>query len=182
MTTLYHVNHSCKDLVPGTVFNLLPIKIAANSEHAAAYGGWKQAFPNGLSVFGFRHMTPEQTYGEVPESKREIEWQCEFVRRKYFSHMKSRYQAFFALATLEEAVAFREGMNVGTGMIGSIWEIEATQIHHRGDMRLLTRDEANLRTYWEGKPLAGQTPIWECMVVPPVKMIRCVLAEDQAKP
>lgn len=71
-------------------------------------------------------------------------------------------------------------MKAETGIAGSIWEIETERIHHRGDMRLLTRNEANLRAYWEGKQLVGSTPIWECMVVPPVKMIRCVLSAGQA--
>jgi hypothetical protein len=60
--------------------------------------------------------------------------------------------------------------------------VEADSIHHRGDMRLLTPErctEANLRMYWEGKPLDGGIPIWECMVAPPVKMVRCVLAEEE---
>lgn len=45
MITLYHLNHGCKDCVSGSVFDLLPINIAAGSEHTEAYEGWKQAFP-----------------------------------------------------------------------------------------------------------------------------------------
>jgi hypothetical protein len=181
MITLYHLNHGCKDCVPGHVFNMLPINIAAGSEYAAAYEGWKRAFPDGLSVFGYRHMTPDQPFGEVPESKLEIEWKCEQFRQKFFPRIRSRYQAFFGVATLEEAIAFREATKAETGITGAIWEVEADHIYHRGDMRLLTPErctDANLRAYWEGKPLAGGTPVWECMVAPPVKMVHCVVPVD----
>ena len=55
--------------------------------------------------------------------------------------------------------------------------MEADRVYHRGDMRLLTPErctEANLRAYWDGKPLEGGTPVWGSMVTPPVKMVRCV--------
>jgi hypothetical protein len=185
MVTLYHLNHSCKDCVPGHVFNLLPINIAAGSEHAAAYEEWRQAFPSGLSVFGYRHMTADQPFGEVPEPKLKVEWQCELIRRKYFPRSCSRYQAFFGVATLEEAIAFRQATKAEVGITGAIWAVEAGTICHRGDMRLLTPEhctEANLRAYWEGKPLDGGTPIWECMVSPPVTMVMCVVPDDAAVP
>jgi hypothetical protein len=183
MITLYHLNHSCTDVVPGSIFDLLPLNIAPGSEHAEAYEEWKTAFPEGLSVFGYRHMTPEQAFGRVPASKLNLEWQCELVRRKLFPRLRSRFQGFFALASLEEAIAFRDATRVETGTTGGIWEIEADRVHHRGDMRLLTPErcnERNLRAYWEGKPLDDGAPVWECMVLPPVKMVRCVLPAGES--
>jgi hypothetical protein len=181
MITIYHLNHSFKDCPLGHVFNLLPIKFATDSEHAVAYEEWRQAFPDGLSVFGYRHMTPDQSFGEVPEAKLYLEWQCELIRRKFFPRIRSRYQAFFGVSTLEEAIAFRQLMKAETGITGEIWEAEGESICHRGDMRRLTPEhcnEANLMAYWEGKPLEGGIPIWECMVVPPLTMVRCVVPDD----
>jgi hypothetical protein len=89
------------------------------------------------------------------------------------------------LSTLKEAIAFREASKAETGISGSIWQIEAERVFHRGDMRLLTPErctEANLRAYWEGRSLDDGTPIWECLVTPPVKMVRCVLTEHDLKP
>ena len=183
MITIYHLNHGCKDCLPGHVFSLLPIKVAARSEHAASYEEWRQAFPAGLSVFGYRHMTPEQPFGEVPEPKLNVEWQCELVRRKYFPRIRSRYQAFFGVATLEEPIAFRQATKAETGITGAIWEAEGESIYHRGDMRLLTPErctETNLRAYWEGKPLDGGTPIRSCIFAPTVTMARCVVPDDVA--
>ncbi|WP_397570404.1 hypothetical protein [Schlesneria sp. T3-172] len=181
MVTLYHLNHGCKDCTTGYIFDLLPIKIADGAEHAEAYEEWRRAFPSGLSVFGYRHMTPEQPFGEVPQPKLRLEWECEKVRLKYFPHILSRYQAFFGVATLKEALAFRQATLMESGLTGSIWEVEAESISHRGDMRLLTYtnySQANLLAYWEGKALDGGEPIWECMIKPPVTMIKCVVQDD----
>ncbi len=178
MITLYHLNHGCNDCEPGHVFNLLLIDFAEDSEHAEAYEEWKVAFPDGLSVFGYRHMTLGHNYGEVPQSKLKLEYDCELVRRRYFDHIPSRYQAFFAVASIEEAIAFRDLTQSETGITGSIWEIAAERIVHRGDMRRLTPEqcsEENLRAYWQGLPLDYRTPIWECMVIPPVTMVCCVM-------
>jgi hypothetical protein len=181
MVTLYHLNHSCHDCVPDHIFDLLPIRIEPGSEFAGDYEEWQRAFPGGLSVFGFRHMTPDQPFGEVPLAKAELELRCEFVRRKHFGNKRSRFQSFFALATLEEAVAFRDKTKLETGMNGSIWEIRAATVHHRGDMRLHMPDqssEADLIAYWEGKERGDGNPVWECLVVPPVTMVRCLVEAD----
>lgn len=183
MITLYHLNHGCTDCVPGHVFKLQPIIIAPGAEHAASYEGWMRAFPDGLSVFGYRHMTPDQPFGEVPKSKLEMEWKCEQIRQRFYPRIRSRYQAFFGVATLEEAIAFRQKTKAETGITGTIWEVEADRVYHRGDMRLLTPEcctESHLRAYWEGRPLDGGVPVWECMVIPPVKMVRCVVPVDTA--
>lgn len=183
MVTFYHLNHSCNDCVPGHDFNLLPINIAAGSEHAADYEDWQRAFPEGLSMFGYRHMTPDQLFGEVPKSKLEVEWKCEQIRQRFYPRIRSRYQAFFGVATLEEAIAFRQATKAEAGITGAIWEVQADHIYHRGDMRLLAPErctEAKLRAYWEGMPLDGGTPVWECVVAPPVKMVRIVAPVDTA--
>lgn len=180
MVLLYHVNHSCDDCEPGTIFDLLAIKIEPGSPHEHAYQQWKNEFPAGLSVFGYRHMTPDQRFGEVPRPKIDVEWQCDLVRRKHFSHLPSRYQAFFALASLSEAIAFRDSLIKATGTSGSIWEVEADAIYHRGDMRLISPDnydQSTLHAYWEGKAREGGTPVWECLVKPPIKMVQRVLAK-----
>jgi hypothetical protein len=127
-------------------------------------------------------MTPDQSFGQVPASKLELERKCELVRQRYCPHLPSRFQAFFGLATLEEAVAFRNATRAETGIAGSIWEVEAGRVFHRGDMRLLTAGrstEANLRAYWNGAPLDGTDPVWECLALLPVTAIRCVIAEDE---
>jgi hypothetical protein len=177
--TLYHFNHGSKDCEPGTIFGLLPITIAEGSEFATEYDGWKQAFPEGLSVFGYRHMTPEHKFGQVPESKLALEWRCEQVRKRYFGHLRSRYQSFFCLASVEEALAFRTAAQAETGISGSIWELEEHCVHHRGDMRLLTPkcSEANLRAYWERRPYDSDEALWEYLIIPPVRMVRCVEPE-----
>ena len=58
-TAFRHPNKNC---MPGSVFELLPINIAPGAKHADAYEEWKQAFPAGLSAFGYRHMTPDQPF------------------------------------------------------------------------------------------------------------------------
>jgi hypothetical protein len=183
MVTLYHFNHSCHDCVPGHIFSLIRFRVANGSEFANDYEEWQQSFPEGLSVFGMRHMTPDQPFGEVPPAKVKLEMECEDFRKKYFADKPSRFQSFFAMATLDEAIAFRDGTKRKTGLVGSIWEIDADSVQHRGDMRLLTPDrcsEANLRAYWEGRPLDGGEPTWECLVIPPVKMIRCIVPVDHS--
>ena len=52
----------------------------------------------------------------------------------------------------------REATKRETGLTGSIWEIEAGCVYHRGDMRLLTPErcnDVNLRAYWEGRLTAA---------------------------
>ena len=123
-------------------------------------------------------MTPDQEYGVVSEAKAAMELRCEAVRRIHFNHKPSRFQSFFGLASIDEAVAFRNAMRRETGRNGSIWEVEARCIHHRGDMRLLIPErssEETFRAYWEGLPLDQNQAIWECLAVPPVTMVACLV-------
>jgi hypothetical protein len=175
MVTLYHVNHGYGDCVPGTVFDLRPLPDTADYEE------WRRAFPEGVSLFGFRHITPDQPFSDVPESKRKMEWECKCVRMRHFPGKRSRYQSFFGLASPEGAIAFRDDAK----LTGSIWEFEAECVHHKGDMCQLYAelfDEDRLLAYWKGEPLGVVPPIWECLVVPPVTMVRCVVAQNEAKP
>lgn len=180
MATIYHVNHAC-ECRPGEVFSLHPIAVPPDNEYAADFLGWQEAFPDGLSLFGYRHLVPG--YGEPPsEEKLRLEMLCERVRQQYFVDKRSRFQSFFGLGSVQEAIQFRDGIRANRGRGGSIWEVEAERIHHRGDMRWLapqTCNAAHARAYWQGEAVDdGGNPIWECLVVPPVTMIRCVAVAE----
>ena len=173
MDTLYHVNHGCDNCVEGTVFRMFQVPAE----------DWAGAYPEGVSFFGLRHIIPILGCSEVPREKLEIEFHCERVRQQRFPGKRSRYQGFFALATIEEAITYREEMRRETDIAGPIWEVEADKVYHPGGMRLLTPErlsEENLRAYWLGLPFNGDSEhaIWECMVIPPVKMVRCVVHES----
>lgn len=183
MITLFHLNHGFKTCQPGEIINLLPLDRFAQGDQAKEYAGWIRAFPDGVSAFGLRHITPDHGFGEeVPKWKLEIEWKLEEVRQQLFRNIPSRYQAFFGLATLLEAVAFRARTKVECGIAAPIWETEAEKVYHCGDMRLVSQSfssEANLRMYWEGQSPDPENAIWECLVKPPVKMVRCVVLEQE---
>lgn len=181
MIKLYHFNHGCHDCVPNTVFGLLPIPAG---EFAADYKGWKRAFPDGVSLFGYRHMTRDVPFEQVSQEKVDLEIKCELMRRKFFGHIPSRFQSFFAFETINEAIEFCDSTTQESGIVGSIWEVEADRIHHRGDMELLMpgrSTEPDLFAYWNGKPQDGVKPTWECLVVPPVKMICRVETDDMQR-
>jgi hypothetical protein len=173
---IFHLNHGYSACTPGAKFDLIPIVITADSPWSEDYEAWRQAFPDGVSLFGLRHMTPDHPFEPVPLEKAKLEHRCESVRRDEFPQKLSRFQAFFGLSSLEEATVFRELTRETTGITGSIWTVEVEQVHHRGDMRLLVANpsDAGIRAYWQGLSLDGGRPIWECLVRPPVTIIEAV--------
>lgn len=171
---LFHVFHAAGDLEPGAVFELTPIPNAWHKD----YEGLRADFPEGLSLFGLRHVVPEHPCGPPPAEKMELEHRLEMIRRTFYADQLSRLQALFCLSSLEEAAAFLRDMKAD-GLNGVIWEVEAESIAHRGDMRLVAPGclDADLHSYWQGLP-GSSSPIWECMVKLPVRMVLRVDTEN----
>ncbi len=173
MPIFYHLNHGFLNCTPGEVFALAPIQAAVDDPNAEL---WRDRFPDGLSMFGLRHAIPNSPYGPMPEDKARLEMECEVVRRSGFGHLISRFQAFFALETPEEAMSFRANLNNR----GAIWRVEASGISHRGDMNLLhpgTTTKAEIERYWLGRS-GSVFPVWECVLPLPVTMLECVVPFD----
>jgi hypothetical protein len=169
MPNFFHVNHSCPDYVPGYAIQLVAMDWSQN----AMLGEW---FPDGLTIFGIRHVVPDTRLGRVSDEKMELEFECERIRRHFYRHKPSRLQSVFALASLDEAVHFRAHLGA-LERHSEIWIVEAAVAGHRGDMQLLdpaAREEQRLRDYWGGRRGDHLPPIWELLLSPPVTLIRRV--------
>jgi len=130
-------------------------------------------FPDGVSVHGDRYFlnNASSAVGVDPI----IELVFEYVRRSNYPHRQSRFQSFFAFKSFNDAIDFRE--KYGNGVI---WEVECDDSRaFTADMNNLTLNDSLLvlsyraSCYWGGLPNASnQSPIWEVLLTPPIKIIR----------
>jgi hypothetical protein len=123
-------------------------------------------FPEGVSRHGDQHFLGDNRIN--PMSFTELLF--EYVRQAHFNYRPSRFTSFFAVETYAEAEVFNENF---CGNIGTIWEVEATK-HFRADMSLLTlgsnlESSFSAHSYWKGE--ASQSPFWEILLEPPVKVL-----------
>jgi len=133
-------------------------------------------FPNGLTSHGERYLLRSNLPPTAfTDSKLEILF--EYVRRAEFPQCPSRYESFFAWEDLPSAARFR----LRYGDLNSlVWEIQADRAF-RADMNLLQSGESITslvksyfaHLYWQGKPGFNE-PFWECLLVPPVTVLRRV--------
>ena len=128
-------------------------------------------FPDGVTSHGESYMlrgrTPAKGVNEV------IELLFEYVRRSRFPSRPSRFQSVFAFENIDQAVDFRNEYGTPDSLI---WEVES-DVAFKADMRLLTLEGSlltlsyNAHRYWKGIS-SGDNPLWEYLMVPPVKVIR----------
>jgi hypothetical protein len=127
-------------------------------------------FPDGLSRHGERYFL--KNYMSPRLSAPSIEMLFEYVRRACYPERPSRFQSMFAFESLNEAVAFKS--RYGNGQ-GTIWQIESIE-YFKADMGLLVFGNTILvhsylaHKYWKGE--AGQNPIWEVLLIPPIRVIK----------
>jgi len=128
-------------------------------------------FPGGVSYHGESYMLSGKRLATgVSEG---IELLFEYVRKSYFSNCPSRFQSFFGMENIDQAVSFRSKYGTADSVI---WEVES-DVAFKADMRLLTLQGSllilsyNAHRYWGGIS-SGDNPVWEYLMVPPVKVIR----------
>lgn len=134
-------------------------------------------FPDGVSRHGDEYFLKNSSRANVASPA--IELLFEYVRRAYFKDCPSRFQSWFGVESVKDAVAFR---NEFGGGVGSVWVISAKRFF-RGNMRLLTSNQTTLvysyfaNIYWRGEtgPISG---FWEVLLQPPIHVIRKVPEED----
>ena len=128
-------------------------------------------FPDGVTRHGEHYMLKGQTsaMGISPV----IELLFEYVRRSHFPSRPSRFQSVFAFENFDQAVSFRKEYGKSEGLI---WEVES-DVAFKADMRLLTLKGSllglsyNAHQYWR-EIASGNNPVWEYLMVPPVRVIR----------
>jgi hypothetical protein len=135
-----------------------------------------ELFPSGLSQHGKSHFldqclvipTAQGPAPYVPNIPM-IELVSELTRRTFFPEKPSRFTTLFAWASLEEAFAFKKQYGEG-----NIYEVEA-ETAFKADMNQLYLGGSGVGAlfyamkYWKGE--AGSNPIWEYLLVPPVRVI-----------
>lgn len=128
-------------------------------------------FPDGVTIHGERYMIRGQTPGKGINEV--IELLFEYVRRSHFPSRPSRFQSVFAFRNVDQAVNFRNEYGTSDNLV---WEVESDVVF-KADMRLLTLQGSlltlsyNAHRYWSGMS-SGDDPIWEYLIIPPVKVIR----------
>lgn len=129
-------------------------------------------FDDGITKHGNHHMH-ENGFPENP-----IEVILELVRRRKYPGKRSRFQSVFAFEELDRAKRFVEEYRYEKAAVekAQIWEVEADQVTHRGDMAQFDQPFANLATgaelarkYWDGAE--SETPLWEVLLEPPVTVV-----------
>lgn len=127
-------------------------------------------FPDGLSRHGEQYFLKNDSSPRF--SAPSIEMLFEYVRRACFPDRPSRFQSMFAFESLNEAIEFKA--RYGNGQ-GTIWQIESIE-YFKADMGLLILGNTILvhsylaHKYWKGE--AGERPIWEVLLVPPIRVIK----------
>lgn len=129
-------------------------------------------YPDGVSFHGATYLIKPNSRGNI--SSPAIELLFEYVRRSNFPQMPSRFQSFFACATLAEAQQFR--VNFGRPE-QQIWTVYSQEDSFRVNMKLLDNNQTTLycsylaHEYWQGN--AGPTQLgqfWEMILRLPVKI------------
>jgi hypothetical protein len=120
-----------------------------------------------------------------------VELTCELVRRAEFKRAPSRFESVFGFELLSDAQAFLAEYG-GPG--ARIFEVEADSEPFRADMRCLNIRSTILvtaygsRRYWSQQPTdihlfpgaQPQTPFWELLLRPPVRVLRQVPSRSAA--
>lgn len=126
-------------------------------------------FPDGVSIHGEFYWLKSR-----PIKVNEIlELVFEYVRQSQFMERPSRFQSLFANKTIEQSKSFKMSF---CNSIGDIWELECEN-YFRADMKLLTIPNSLLllsyfaHQYWQGYSKDSE-PNWECLLSPPIKVIR----------
>lgn len=137
-------------------------------------------FPNGISQHGQYYLIyVAQNTGQVIQQTGEfaakgssaLEMYWELVRQSEFPDKPSRFTRFFAFKKPEEVKAF-----AGNGP-GTIYEVEADiweefDFHWLKQGRCLAEQWSMAQAYWSKRPT--NSPLWECLLEPPVKILRVV--------
>lgn len=135
-------------------------------------------FPSGVTNHGERYMVCYHNLEELKKDNRDnalIEIIFEYVRRSHFSQRPSRFQSVFGFDNINQSKVFRHKYGSRDSLI---WEVQSHS-SFKADMNLLTLRDSLLTVsyhahqYWEGIA-GGNTPNWEYLLVPPVRVIRKV--------
>lgn len=125
-------------------------------------------YPDGLTQHGSQYLADPRSDG----GSRTIELLWELTRRAEFPDRRSRMTSVFAMATLEDALAFRAEHRAG--FHAGVWRVQA-ECAHRGNMKLVSYGATgataiqNARSYWRGDR-GEASELWECLLVPPVRV------------
>ena|SRR5215831_9700974 len=111
----------------------------------------------------------QQTGDFVARGSSTLELYWELVRESQFPTKPSRFTRFFAFKRREEAKQF-----AGTGA-GTVYEVEAEvweefDFHLLKQGRCLAEQWSMAKAYWSKQ--ASTIPLWECLLQPPVKILR----------
>lgn len=127
-----------------------------------------EMFPNGVTNHGNQYFAGSNSDPKLTEPQLEV--LAEYIRRAHFSDLPSRFQSIFAVDRIELAKEFANIYGQG-----KIWEVEAKE-YFKADMALLLQQPSTLgnsyqlNEYWKGS--SSDTPFWEYLLKPPVKVIR----------
>jgi hypothetical protein len=159
----FHVSHA-----PGT--GLLPDELTLRTDYpwvpAPAQSLVAEWFPEGLTQHGRQYLLDFQS----DPNSRTLEVMWELVRRAEFQDKRSRMTSVFAMASLEDALAFRAEFRAGPK--AGIYRVDG-ECCHMGNMRLIgwgatgATAIANARSYWRGER-GEASELWECLLKPPV--------------
>jgi hypothetical protein len=134
---------------------------------------YDKLFPNGVTMHGEHYFAKPTVHKNVNSV---LELVFEYVRRSDFIDKPSRAESFFALDSLGDVFRIAQKLNNINVQNCSIWEVES-ETFHRADMQLLDLG-TNLMTsfcaheYWSGTARDDTEPLWEYLLVPPVKIVR----------
>ena len=132
-----------------------------------------EMFSHGVTFHGEHYFLKNSSQAKLASPNIEILF--EYVRRSQYPypHRPSRFQSFFACESVDVAKIFRERYGSSDA---SIWEVEA-QDSFRADMNLLIIGNKSIlvysyfaHLYWRGETKSD--PLWENLLVPPVKIVR----------
>jgi hypothetical protein len=131
-----------------------------------------------ISQHGYSYLFDRPPIKSDPSKSANVNGLCEllfeFVRLQDFPERPSRLQAFFAFQDITDAINFRNKSTIGEY---PIWEVEADD-HFCADMNLVRFGHkgvdafANAHKYWSGD--GSEQPLWECLLIPPVTVVRQV--------
>jgi hypothetical protein len=164
---------------PGAVLERRPFEIGVAEFQARAL----ELFPSGTTTHGWEWFTScsrnifyVDEYG-VTRWEPSTELIFELVRRAEHPERPSRFESIFASETIDDAERFR---NQFSSQAASIWAVEADE-WFRADMEALNMTDATplhaalyASRYWKGEQAKPFEPLWEMLLVPPVRVIEMV--------
>lgn len=136
-----------------------------------------QKYPKGLSKHGYNYLfNPGQKMDDSTEDSIALLGGLilELVRRAEYPHKTSRYEALFAVESLEAAKEFRLGQSkTESDHAAPIYEVYTEGEPHKGDMNLIDMNCSALEfyhrahLYWQGKSEQlhdKYEPFWEILL------------------